>query len=166
MNSLPMNDEAWARFWGYVEKSNPTSCWNWTKATTVKGYGAFQYKRNVYRAHRLAWSYLNGSIPDNALICHHCDNPRCCNPMHLFLGDNALNQLDCRTKGRARKALGERVNTAKMTMPSVILARKLYADGNTSHRQLAAKFHIGKSAMGRILNNQTWKMSSSTSGKI
>lgn len=77
------------------------------KITARMGYGIFNAgtgranRRTVY-AHRFAWEITNGPIPVGLLACHHCDNPPCCNPAHLFLGTHADNNADMNAKGRAR----------------------------------------------------------------
>jgi len=86
------------RFWARLEKSG--ECWNWMGSTSG-GYGQLSYRRRPVRTHRLAWELAYGPIPAGLSVCHHCDNPRCCRPDHLFLGTPGDNARDCFLKGRS-----------------------------------------------------------------
>lgn len=79
-------------------------CWPW-RGWTTKGYGHFDIKRDGqktrYAAHRIACEVANGPAPEgkpNAL--HKCHNPQCCNPSHLYWGDQKDNARDCVESGR------------------------------------------------------------------
>ncbi len=89
----------WERFWAKVNKTE--GCWLWTGAKQGK-YGALTIpgRREPLRAHRLSWELHNGPIPDGLWVLHHCDNPPCVKPEHLFLGDRRDNMLDAAAKGR------------------------------------------------------------------
>lgn len=67
-------------------EEKPNGCWEWKKSLHKQGYGHFIYKSKVSLAHRVSWILHKGPIPNNTLVLHHCDNPKCCNPNHLFWG--------------------------------------------------------------------------------
>lgn len=88
-----------AHFWSRVDKSG--QCWLWVGARTSAGYGHFYIGKLAIYAHRFSWQIINGEIPKGLLICHHCDNPPCVNPNHLFLGTLSDNARDSAAKGRS-----------------------------------------------------------------
>jgi len=77
-----------------------SGCWEWTAGKNAGGYGRITFKGKVTLAHRLSYQTFCGPIPDGVYVCHHCDNPSCINPDHLWLGTNSDNILDCSKKGR------------------------------------------------------------------
>jgi len=72
--------------------------------THDKGYVAVGYRGTVQSAHRLMYRLLVGRIPNDMQVCHKCDNPPCCNPDHLFLGDQIANMRDMADKKRNKAA--------------------------------------------------------------
>lgn len=90
-----------ARFWAKVDKTG--DCWLWTASVHEKGqdcYGIIVVNYKRIRAHTLAWKMTYGDIPSGMNVLHKCDNPRCVNPEHLFLGTLNDNVQDCIRKGR------------------------------------------------------------------
>lgn len=77
------------RFWQKVRKTG--SCWEWTAATTAGGYGHIKVDGRMRRAHRLAWEFINGPIPDGMGLDHCCANRKCVNPAHLRVTTHSQN---------------------------------------------------------------------------
>lgn len=97
LRSLPIE----IRFWAHVDVSGgKDQCWPWRGPINSSGYGVFKFHADIYLSHRFAWELTNGKIPDGMFVCHHCDNPPCCNPAHLFIGTPKDNAQDAMKKGR------------------------------------------------------------------
>lgn len=149
------------RFWAKVQKTS--GCWIWT-ACKRKGqfpYGYFntkidgKWKRE--KAARVAWTLTHKRrIPDGKCICHHCDNPVCVRPSHLYLGDKGTNYRDCVRRGRDNKARGEDAHLAKLTWGEVHEIRNLW-DTGWSQRKLAAKFNTSRRNVRAILARHSWR---------
>jgi hypothetical protein len=88
----------------YIEDPS-TGCWEWQRALNKTGYGVAPHqrgKRGGRLAHRVVYERLVGPIPVGMCLCHKCDNPRCVNPSHMFIGTHADNMRDAANKGRIR----------------------------------------------------------------
>lgn len=88
-------------FWDRADRSDLAGCWLWTGTPDDKGYGRVGYLGHArVGAHRVAWAMTHGGLLPSEWVLHHCDNPPCVNPAHLFLGDALANNRDRHTKGR------------------------------------------------------------------
>jgi hypothetical protein len=105
--------------------------------------------------HRHIYAALLGGIPDGLHICHHCDNPPCVRPGHLFAGTNADNSADRDQKGRHNTARGERHWSARLTEAKVLEIRRLASEG-VSLRALARQFGVSHINIGQIIRRELW----------
>lgn len=135
---------------------NPrTGCWEWTASIAGKGYGQIKLpgeRRQIY-AHRLAYLIFYGELPEDRMVCHTCDNPRCVRPSHLFLGSAADNLGDMRDKDRHLR--GERNAKAKLTDDKVRHMHRLSAEG-VSQGRIAAMMGVSQGVVWRILHGESW----------
>ena len=150
-----------AAFWSKVklpDSIGTDECWEWQGGNNGRdGYGRFRVENKKLSAHRIVYRLTIGDIPDGLLVCHTCDNPRCVNPDHLFLGTKADNYRDMRDKGRDNTAHGEQVATHKLAREDVVAIRDEYIPHKVSTRQLARKYGVRPSSIQRIISRQNWK---------
>lgn len=147
------------RFWNSVNKTE--DCWIWTGSRNgPNGYGrVFAGQGRYISATHVSWRLANGAdVPEGMFVCHHCDNPPCVRPDHLFLGTPLENMRDMWAKGRGRGAFGlaEESRHHKLTWPEVREIRRLYRQG-FSYRELGEMFGTETSNIGRITREETWK---------
>jgi len=147
------------RFWRDIVKTR--TCWNFQK-TGWRGYGRLSLDHRHVSAHRYSWELHFGPIPDGLLVCHHCDNPACVRPDHLFLGTDAMNAADRNRKGRT--IIGSRENIPRgadhylttLSNADVRKIRRLFAKGNITKTELGARFGVGRTCIYHIINRTSW----------
>lgn len=138
-----------------VKADEKTGCWIWMGDAGNGGYGSAKYHGKRYQAHRLAYESFVGRAEEGLLVCHNCpggDNPRCCNPDHLWLGSSADNSSDMR--GKNRQAKGVRIGTSKLTESEVKGIKNVTPDIPTY--EIAARFNVHPSTIRSIKNQRTW----------
>jgi hypothetical protein len=100
-----------SRFWEKVQTGPTDSCWEWQACTITSGYGQITYchegKETYLTAHRVS-AFLNesGESIEDYQVCHHCDNPKCVNPAHTYLGsakDNVQDAIEAGTHISVRR---------------------------------------------------------------
>lgn len=128
-------------------------CWEWRGGMFTAGYGRFFIDtRTSITASRAALILHVGPIPDDADACHTCDNRRCVNPNHLFVGTPRENALDKVSKGRHNSPRGERNGSAKLNPIQVDEIRS----SPVSHAQTARCFGVSESLVRQIRKRSVW----------
>lgn len=141
------------RFLKYTSIDN-SGCWLWTGNIDYYGYGRLGFKMKTYRANRLAVLIFKNIDAGKNFVCHKCDNPRCVNPDHLFLGTQKENMADCKSKHRT--AIGKKNGMAKLSEDDVKNILLLSKSGLT-HQEIGNKFNVSRSNIGSILNKKRWR---------
>ena len=138
-----------SRFFAKVVISD-SGCHEWTGCLLPNGYGQFHKDGKTAYAHRVAYEIANGD-PGTAFVLHECDNRKCVNPKHLFIGDFEANMADM--VGKGRRAHGERNGHAKLTREQVLQIRQEAA----SQQVIADKYGISRSLVSMIRSGRIWK---------
>jgi hypothetical protein len=139
------------RFLSKIAVDEKTGCWNWTASKGRRGYGWIWVGNRNERAPRVSYEIYRGPIPDGMQVCHHCDNPPCVNPDHLFVGSDAENKADKMTKGR--QARGASHGRAKLTEDDVLEIR---AARDSTLRELATKYGVCEYQISYVRSGKRW----------
>ena len=131
-----------------------TNCWNWMDYLDKKGYGWIRIGDKMIHIHRFMYQYFYGIIPeDKPLICHHCDNPKCCNPKHLYAGTPKDNMQDRSKRNPLSWLSGEKHGMAKLTEKQVLEIRA----SDEPYPVIAKRFNVNRATISHIITRKTWK---------
>ena len=158
------------RFWPRVDLNGPIpphrselgACWIWTGGQTTHGYGSMRVGgqgEGMMGAHIASIIIRDGSIPAGMHVLHHCDNPPCVRPDHLFLGTNDDNIRDKIEKGRSGKnggLRGEQIGNSKLTRDQVDDIRACYARGGVTLAHLGRTYGVSSTQILRIVRGKVW----------
>lgn len=165
--AMMLLDEAWRvkverRFWPKVLKpQDPSDCWVWTgakRSNPKEPYGVFKIRGHQrVKSHRLSFALQNGVSPGDLFVCHHCDNPQCVNPDHLFLGTAKDNNADMISKGRRATGDhgGEQNPAAKLSASQVEEIKRCIMQFE-SNKSLAQRFGVSAGMIGHIRRGRAW----------
>lgn len=137
----------------YSEPGLKDGCRVWTGTLSGSGYGQMWWQGRMQSAHVLSWFNGAGFMPrPGKIICHHCDNPRCIEYDHLFMGTQSDNRNDMYQKGRGADRKGEVHPLSKLTAKEVLAIR----DAKGTHSQIALQFEITRQTVGDIKLKRRW----------
>lgn len=161
MRIIALSEHIERKFWESVLVKELDECWEWRGSKDQDGYGKLHITKagqelNL-RSHRISYEIHFGSIPEDMLVCHKCDNPPCCNPKHLFLGTNQDNITDKIKKNRGTH--GENHPSSKLTWRDVLKIRCLYEQNpNVNISHLARIYGVSRMTMKHAMISKTWKI--------
>jgi hypothetical protein len=131
-----------------------TYCWESSYSLNPCGYAQIKIDHKVKTAHRVMYQYIYGNIPlDKPCILHRCDNPKCCNPMHLYAGTMQNNSIDRENRHRSNHPYGEKHWATKLTEAQVIEIRA----SNETQIVLAQRFKVSQPIIHYVKTYRTWK---------
>lgn len=129
-------------------------CVEYQGAIDSRGYPAIRVGRQVIRGHRLTVLAHRGRIPTGKHVLHHCDNKRCVNLDHLFIGTHADNMADLVAKGLQPR--GEQVGVATLTNSQADEIRIRYFTEPTTMERLGAEYGTSATTIGRVIARRTY----------
>lgn len=130
------------RFWSFVIRQK--GCWPWMGGINSTGRGIFWLNNETPKAHRISWIVHHGPIPKGKLVLHRCDNGRCVNPEHLFLGTHRDNTQDMIKKGRF-------VGNRKLKWWQIERIINQYSFRKVTYDHIARRLGFHSDTIGRII---------------
>jgi len=132
-------------------------CWEWQNSLDKDGYGQLMIDKKMYKPHRVAAYLWHGfNFESDKWILHHCDNPPCCNPEHLYIGNAKQNAQDRQRRGRSNSVIGSNHGLSKLREVDVLEIRKLLSEG-VRPGVLAKQFKVSAANITKIKQNRGWK---------
>jgi len=135
-------------------------CWEWTGQIDYKGYGrrtiTIDGKKQKKPVHQTAYRLWKGTISKGLCVCHTCDNRKCFNPDHLWLGTQKDNLQDMSLKGRGVDHKGENHPRAKLKEKDVLIIRKMYSEGKKVN-EISKLFSHQYNTIWYIVKRKNWK---------
>lgn len=129
-------------------------CWIWKGSLNYYGYGRMRIKEfEGVQAHRYSYELHKGKIKKGLCVCHTCDNRKCVNPEHLWLGTKYQNSMDMVSKGRTKK--GKDHKNSKLSEEEVLQIRELKK--TKGYKKIAKMFGVAPSCIQSITNRKTWR---------
>jgi hypothetical protein len=142
---------------GYINTDGmPSACWVWNAGRHKFGYGQFKNGGVNCMAYKIAYIYIRGNIPDGLLVCHHCDNPPCVNPAHLFVGTYQSNMDDKTAKGRNNASKGDAHSCSILTEAKVVRMRELRQTTALTLEDLSDIFGVCPQTVHDIVTRKRW----------
>lgn len=151
-------------FWARVKVGDTESCWEWTGTCNSTGYGNVAWHGKLYTTHRVA-AWLSGlvespkapsSSKEPTHVLHKCDNRKCCNPEHFFLGTFTDNMADAYSKKRKAQPRGQHHSNSKLTNEQAIEIRRRYMDGEFQV-PLSKEYGVSQRTISLIVRGETYK---------
>ncbi len=141
-----------SRAWFLARIKKLKGCWVWQRSLSQDtGYGQLTFNNKHYSAHRFAYEFFIGPIPQGLFVLHRCDNRACIRPQHLFAGTQLANVRDAVRKGRHPH--GERLGHAKITGKDALAIR----EDPRLHRVIAKAYGLSRAHVTRIKSGTYWK---------
>lgn len=152
----PYRTRFMARFWKYTNIRHD-GCWEWQSCKDKDGYGKLycQQPKGNASVHRISFELHHGPIPAGYFVCHHCDNPSCVNPTHLYAGTVVDNNRDRVNRNRSRDQRGSKSPTAKLHESDVLAIHDAVRNGAVQ-RHLAGKYGVSPSTICMIVSGKVW----------
>lgn len=149
------------RFWEKVDKTGSDDCWEWKGAKDTNGYGNFYLEEGCWTgAHRYSLCLSENKQPmkEELYVCHHCDNPSCVNPDHLFWGRQKDNIEDMYVKGRNndKGPKGESNWHSKLSEEQVQEIKDLLDKGNLTQEEISELFSVDQTTISSIKREESW----------